>query len=146
MSDSAEMDRVGIDAFLHTHGTGVLALADGDEAYAIPISYAYDADSPAVFVRLGFLDESEKLRFLDSSERVSVVVHDQVDGRWHSVVARGRLGRVEADDVDSGLVTALRTGELPLVTVYGEQADDVEFELYRLDIDELTGRVEPNEE
>ena len=142
MSDSAAMDRSAIDAFLHRHGTGVLALADGDEAYAIPISYAYDAESPAVLVRLGFLDGSEKRHFLKASERVSVVVYDHVEGRWHSVVARGQLERVEADDVDSGLIDALRTGELPLVTVYGDRADDVEFELYRVAIDELTGRVE----
>lgn len=141
-SRTGEMDRDAIDDFLHRRGTGVLSLADGNDAYGVPVSYAYDASVPAVYLRLGAVEEGTKGSYIDAADRVSLVVYDRADGRWRSVILGGRLEVVDPDEIDRSLAEALRTGELPVIGLYKAVPADVEFSLYRLRIEDLSGRVE----
>jgi hypothetical protein len=131
-----------IDAFLGTGGAGVLSFADGGEAYSIPVSYGYDASKRHLYVRLGYEEGSEKRQFVKSTKRVSFVVHDETSEGWQSVVARGRLDEITESSVDGTVVKAIRRMDIPLVSIFDEPTRDVEFQLYRLAPDELTGRKE----
>ncbi|WP_458188461.1 pyridoxamine 5'-phosphate oxidase family protein [Haladaptatus sp. NG-WS-4] len=142
MDDDAAVqmtDREIID-FLGRGGTGVLSLADEGEAYAIPVSYGFDASARRFFVRLGFADESEKRTYLDASETARLVVYDEVASGWKSVIASGRIELVTDSDVDVSVVRVLREAELPIRTMFDVPPDDVEFEMYQLVVDDLSGR------
>ena len=136
------MDRAAIDELLGTGGVGVLALADADEPYAIPVSYGYDADAGDVYLRLGFGDDSEKRQFVDSSDGAALVVAVEGDHGWESVVVRGPLTEVPEATVDGTVVESIRAIDIPFFTIYEEPPRELEYELYRLTPDEITGRRE----
>ena len=138
---SHAMDDTEIDALLGTGGAGVIALADDDKPYAIPISYGYDTDTGAIYVRCGFAPNSEKRRFVDDGVTASLVVTDDTGG-WRSVVARGRLTGVSEPAIESGVAESIRQIDIPYVTIHETPATEMEFELYRLDPESLTGRKE----
>ncbi|MGQ4556249.1 pyridoxamine 5'-phosphate oxidase family protein [Halobellus sp. GM3] len=86
-----EMTDAEIDAFLREQGTGVLALADGGRAYAVPISFGYEAGR-AVFAYWQFGADSEKIAYSEATERACLAVYEtntQFD--WQSVLAFGPL-------------------------------------------------------
>ncbi|WP_096389792.1 pyridoxamine 5'-phosphate oxidase family protein [Halopenitus persicus] len=92
MSDAA------IDAALQSHGAGVLALADGNDAYAIPISFGYDAGR-VVFVYWQFGAESRKVAFTEATDRACLtVVEHRSPTDWRSVIVRGPLSPIEPDE------------------------------------------------
>ncbi|SFR57394.1 hypothetical protein SAMN04487947_2425 [Halogeometricum rufum] len=143
MSDqSVAMSHEETVEFLGTGGTGVVAFAKDDDSYAIPVSYGFDAEQESLYLRLAFDSESEKREYVDAPGAVSVVVHEQTDEGWKSVVARGRLTEVTEAALDSTVVEAMRTMDIPFVTIYDEPTTELEFEMYRLVPDELTGRRE----
>ncbi|MDS0296307.1 pyridoxamine 5'-phosphate oxidase family protein [Halogeometricum luteum] len=88
------MDDEEVDAFLREHGVGVLSLADGGDAYGVPISFGYDGE------RLYFVflrgETSRKESFAEATGRATLTAFD-VAGRheWESVVVAGRLEAVE---------------------------------------------------
>jgi len=136
------MDREAIDELLGTGGVGVLALAEENDPYAVPVSYGYDAEVGDVYLRLGFGEESEKERYLASSERVALVVTAEGDRGWASVVVRGPLSEVPEASIDGTVVEAIRSIDIPFFTIYEEPAQDLEYQLYRLPPEEITGRRE----
>ncbi|MFB6090676.1 MAG: pyridoxamine 5'-phosphate oxidase family protein [Halobellus sp.] len=136
------MDREAIDELLGTGGVGTLALADADEPYAIPVSYGYDADDGTVYLRLGFAADSEKRRFVSRSDGVVLVVTVEGDDGWGSVVVRGPLAEVPEAAIDGTVAESIRAIDIPFFTIYEEAARDLEYELYRLDPETITGRHE----
>lgn len=138
---SHAMDDSEIDTLLNNGGTGVISFADGDEPYAIPISYGYDSDSGSIYLRFGFAPDSQKRRFVDDGVTASLVVSDDTGG-WRSVVARGSLTSVSEPAIESGAAQSIRRMNIPYVTIHETPAAEMEFELYRLDPAELTGRKE----
>ncbi len=87
-----------VDAFLREQGTGVLALADGNRAYAVPISFGYETGR-AVFAYWQFDSESTKDAYTDATERACLTVYDVASEReWRSVVARGPLRELSAEE------------------------------------------------
>ncbi|SEO23698.1 hypothetical protein SAMN04487948_101260 [Halogranum amylolyticum] len=131
------MEETELEELLRTHGTGTLALADGDEAYAIPVAYHYE--DGVVYFRLGEHEGSEKMAFLDTTERGCLLVYDydsEADTSW-SVVVRGPLSRVGDDEVPA---VDERDRDYAPLRVFGESIDDLEPVGVRLDIDEITGR------
>lgn len=137
----AVMTREEIDAFLGRGGTGVLSLARDDEPYATPISYGYDPNSGAFYIRLGFTEGSEKRAFVAPEARARLVSYGRVDGVWTSVIAVGVLEPVEAEDLDVETAKVLREGDFPLYDAWGDAIDRVEFRIYRLDVEDVTGRT-----
>jgi len=146
MSDEGEsavvMDRDAIDELLGTGGVGVLALADADEPYAIPVSYGYDADEGSVYLRLGFAEDSEKRRFVSRSDGVVLVVTVEGDTGWQSVVVRGPLAEVPEASIDGTVVESIRAIDIPFFTIYEEPVRELEYQLYRIDPEEISGRRE----
>lgn len=130
-----------LEAFLGRGGTGVLALARDDTPYATPVSYGYDPETREFTFRLGLSRDSEKRRFLelDGPLDARFVIYGQRDGEWQSVIARGDLLEVAVDDVTPELVETLRTSDPPLQEIW-DDTGDVEFHLYRLEADSITGR------
>jgi len=139
---SNAMTDAEVDEFLGDGGTGVLALGHENDAYAVPISYGYDADDPAIYLRLAFAPESEKQPFVESGGLASLVVHGDGTAGWRSVVARGTLHEVTETALDSRVAEAIRRVDIPFVTIYDRPARELEFRIYRLSIETLTGRVE----
>ena len=86
-----------VDAFLTERGDGVLALADGGDAYAVPISFGYE-DGTLYFVFFRFAAEPEKTVYGEATRTACLAVYeaDSVD-RWRSVLARGPLESVGPD-------------------------------------------------
>lgn len=133
---TAGLDREAIDDRLRTAETGVLSLADGDDAYGIPVAYHWDGDR-FVF-RLGDHPDSEKMAFLASTDRASFLVYQYTapEDSW-SVLATGRLQELPADETDE---LEQRDDFLPL-RLFGEAVPDVEPVLYALEVETLTGRT-----
>lgn len=91
------MDELPADAakqFLQRHRIGVMALAEADNAYAIPLFYAYDGD------RLFFHSHpGEKDHYIASSKQACfVVVEAHGDDDWTSVQATGKVEKITLSD------------------------------------------------
>lgn len=134
------MDDAAVDGFLAPGGSGVLSLARGDEPYATPVSYAYDPDVRSFYLRLGFAPESEKGRFMDEATSARFVVYSRGTDGWTSVIASGTLERLDDGDLTADIASRLQRGDPPLVAMWSETGDAVEFRIYRLDPDRISGR------
>lgn len=135
-----ELEPRQVDAFLEPGGTGVLALARDDQPYAIPVSYGYDPGERVFFLRLGFTDGDEKREFLGTRNAARLVVTEETGGSWTSVIAEGTLREVLGDEVTPRLADRLRRAAQPLLGMWDEPPGDVEFHLYVLDPDTVSGR------
>ena len=92
-----EMSDAAKDEALRDHGTGVLALASEDEAYAVPVSFGYDGDH-CHFVFVGYHEPSTKATFAETTDRATLTVYDESGRRdWHSVIVRGEIQRLESE-------------------------------------------------
>lgn len=129
-----------VETFLGTEGTGVLALARDDDSYAIPVSYGFDPTDDTFYLRLAFHEDSEKRAYLGPSRTVTLVVADETDEGWRSVLARGHLRETGEAAIDSSVAEAIRRVNIPFVSVFDRHPRDLDFELYRLAPDELTGQ------
>lgn len=134
MSDSE------IDAVLGRHETGVLALAEGDEPYAVPISYGYDDDSRRLCMRLVATAGSDRTRFLSGSPRVRFVVYEEGETVYRSVIATGRLEEIPRSELTPDHVARYGTAKRPLFEIWDAPQTDLDVDLYELDPAELTGR------
>lgn len=145
------MDDEAIRTFLDGQRTGVLSLAEGSDAYAVPVSFTFDEASEAFYFRLGYGPDSLKREYVDATDRTTFVVHGETDAGWRSVLARGPLEELDTSaerharyprGTDRPEVQrAVRDLEIPFYQVF-EDPDDVEFTLVRLAADEITGVVE----
>jgi len=136
------MDDEAVDAFLGSGGTGVLSLSTADTTppHAVPVSYGYDAVGRTLYFRLAVGPDSSKSGLDDRP--VTFVSYGEESGRWHSVVASGRLEGVEHADIATETLAGLDRVELSLVDMFGQPTRVVDFEFYRLVPEELAGRVE----
>jgi hypothetical protein len=130
---TAGMDEEELDEWLREGETGVLALADGGRAYAVPVSYYYDGE--ALFFRLGDDAHSKKLDFVETTAEACFLRYG-LDGEdsW-SVIATGQLRR-DDDALDAETINERFTS----LRVFDEAIDDLELVMFRLDIETLTGR------
>ena len=115
--------------------TGVLALARDGDAYAVPVACHYDGD--ALFLRLGDHEGSEKMVYLETTDRASLVCYEYTppDESW-SVVVRGPITRVDDTDESS---SPGADAFLP-IRIFGEPIDAVEEVLFEMEIESVTGR------
>jgi len=122
---------------LQASTTGVLSLADGDDAYGIPLAHHYDGGD-SILLRLGDHPGSEKMAFLDATDRAAYVVYHYTDpaDSW-SVLATGPLEPVP----DAERPTDAEVNQwFPAIRVFDEAIDEVDIALYELRIERLTGR------
>ena len=146
MSASAtSMDADEIAEFLDTQETGVLSLAKADDGYGVPVCFAFDDEAgtgPEFYFRLGFAPGSTKRQYVDASEDVSFVVHDDTAEGWKSVVARGRLENVSSRTLDAIVAEAVQGLDIPYFAVHDSPVENLHFTLVRLGVTDLTGVVE----
>lgn len=123
---------------LHAADFGVLSLAREGEAYAIPVSFHYD--DGRVLLRLGTESDSEKVRFLEATERATLLVYEapNEDESW-SVLLRGPI-RPLPEDERADISDADVNEWFAPFRVFDESIEDVTWELYELDPDSVTGR------
>ncbi|AUX08950.1 pyridoxamine 5'-phosphate oxidase [Halalkaliarchaeum desulfuricum] len=140
MDQQTEMAPEEIEELLGRHETAVLSLANADEPYAIPISYGYDADSNRFYFRLVSTPESEKRAFLTSSPRARIVIYEEVDPIYRSVVAKGTLERIDPDEMSVEHVVQYGDTKKPLFEIWGESKRDLDIQLYQLDVESVGGR------
>ncbi len=134
---AAAMDDAAVDAFLREQGTGVLSLADGNEAYAVPVSFGYEAGR-ALFGFYTFGEASKKQQFAEHTDRACLTVYDvdeQTD--WKSVLAFGpltELGQESWGDIGELISDNAWTPDLS-----GVGTRRLSITGYELDIEEATG-------
>ena len=94
-----EMTSREMDEFLGTSGVGVLALANGGDAYALPLFYARERDVFYFHSRPG-----EKDDFIDSTKEACFVV-SRVDAAdfWQSVHAFGKVERLAGEKAEKAV-------------------------------------------
>lgn len=134
---TAGMDRDTVEQRLREAETGVLSLADGDDAYGIPLAHHYDGGD-AILLRLGTDADSDKMAFVNATDRASFLVYDYAApaDSW-SVLAIGTLHAVpEADRPDDAELNRW----FPAIRVFDEAIDELDIALYELRIERLTGR------
>jgi nitroimidazol reductase NimA-like FMN-containing flavoprotein (pyridoxamine 5'-phosphate oxidase superfamily) len=128
------MAKSDLETRLRSGAHGVLALADADDAYAVPLSYHYDGERLLLRVSVSD-DQREKGRFIKSTETATFVCYEASDPASWSILVRGSLERW-AGEVDE----ATRDEWFPPFRLFGESVDDVDFRLYELGMDAVTGR------
>lgn len=137
----SEMDDAELDEFLAAHETGVLSLARDDEPYAIPISYGYDTSDRTIYVRLVSTPESEKRDFLSSSPRTRIVVYDDEDDLYRSVVVIGTLDAIEPQDLTAEDIEQYGKTKRPLFEIWAQDKRALDIELYRCEAETVSGRI-----
>jgi len=148
LDQQTEMSRAETDALLARNETGVLSLARDDEPYAIPISYGYDAEARTFYLRLVSTPESEKREFLNSSPAVRLVVSEETEPEYRSVVAKGTLREVSTDEMTVERIEQFGDAKRPLFEIWGESKTDLRIQLYELAADDVSGRfieLDPSE-
>jgi nitroimidazol reductase NimA-like FMN-containing flavoprotein (pyridoxamine 5'-phosphate oxidase superfamily) len=132
------MSEEDVERHLSDAETGVLSLADGSRAYAVPVHCKY-ADGVLLF-RLTDDDDSEKLAFLDATTEACFVLYEATNGDSWSVLARGSVASV--DDPARYDEAAINERFGP-ARVFDEDVDDTDVRLFELDVESVTGRRTP---
>ncbi|SEO58979.1 hypothetical protein SAMN04487948_103378 [Halogranum amylolyticum] len=140
LDQQTKMTPAEIDEVLARHETGVLSLAQGDEPYAIPISYGYDPEERRFYMRLVSTPESQKRQFLSSSPSVRLVVYEEEGETYRSVIAEGSLDRITTDEMTTERIVQYGQAKRPLFEIWGESKRDLDIKLYELTADSLNGR------
>lgn len=140
LEEQTEMSRSEVDALLGRHETGVLALARDDDPYAIPISYGYDSSDRTFYLRLVSTPESEKRQFLSSSPDVRLVVYEENEPTYRSVVVTGTLQEVPREEMTVEHIEQYGDAKRPLFEVWGESKRELDIKLYELHPETISGR------
>jgi hypothetical protein len=130
------MEESDVERHLGEAETGVLSLADGDRAYAVPV-HCYYRDGTLLF-RLTDDADSEKIDFVEATSEACFVLYGATNGDSWSVLVRGPIDAVD-DDVDEAAINE-RFGP---ARVFDEEIDDTEIRLFELRAESVTGRRTP---
>lgn len=142
------MDDAEVRERLETAETGVLALADGNDAYAVPLAHYYDGER--IYFRLGETEGSRKRAFWETTETACYVLYgaeptDDPEGldSW-SVLVTGRLSELSESEHDRFDTAEINRRFAP-IRVFDEAIDDIEITIVELDVETVTGRRTPGE-
>jgi nitroimidazol reductase NimA-like FMN-containing flavoprotein (pyridoxamine 5'-phosphate oxidase superfamily) len=119
------MDDADVDTLLQSNGWGVLALADDDEPYSIPISFGYDGEDVYFsFLRTG--GASRKSAFIADGKTARLLV-TTVRARfdWQSVAVTGTVESIDWNGEDWETLVDLLDGN-PWFSSEFEDAEEVE--------------------
>ncbi|MDG5774875.1 pyridoxamine 5'-phosphate oxidase family protein [Haloarculaceae archaeon H-GB1-1] len=134
------MTQSEIDDVLSRHETGVLSLARSDDPYAIPISYGYDSEHRRFYMRLVSTPESEKREFLSSSPDCRLVVYEETEPVYQSVVAIGTLEQISTDELTADHIEQYGKAKRPLFEIWAEGKEELDVQLFKLDPESMSGR------
>lgn len=129
-----------IDEFLGARQTAVISLSDGDSPYAVPITYRFDPDERTFYFRLVYAPGSEKRRFLPDVPEARLVVYEEDDPTYQSVIAVGAPAEVDTSTLSPEEVTQFGKTSRPLFEMWQESKANLDVRLYELDPDRITGR------
>ncbi len=136
-----EMSQKEVDDFLQSHGVGVLALAQEDESYAIPMSYGYEPDTRLLCVMLAYGPLSKKREWVRNTEKATFVVYDLHDSlEAESVIIEGTIDEMTDEDVEAGYDVLSNNALFTVLHVSGASAENTDFGMYRFEIESVTGR------
>ena len=140
LHEEVELSRDELDVFLSSKETGVLSLARGDDPYAIPISYGYDRTNQWFYLRLVSTVASEKRRYLASSPRARLVIYEDEDDKYDSVIVDGTLEERSKETLGVEDIVQYGAAKRPLFEMWGAEKPDLDVQLYRLEPEEISGR------
>ncbi|QCC47782.1 pyridoxamine 5'-phosphate oxidase family protein [Halobellus limi] len=137
------MDDAAVEERLETTGTGVLALSEGDDSYAIPLAHYYDGER--LYFRLGVTDGSRKGRFLETTDTASYVLYGTADtddprgiDSW-SVLVTGTLTELPESEHERFDTAEINRAFSP-IRVFDEDVEEMEIRIVELEIESITGR------
>lgn len=134
------LNRTEVDDLLYERGTGVLTLqteSDDVPPYPVPLSFGYNGD--AVYFHSG--GDGRKRRLAAERQPASFVVYDDAGDAWQSVIVTGALSLVSAEEATTVYEVLSENAQFPPdVTTWGEPLERTPFDLYRLSIEEWSGR------
>ncbi|EMA31086.1 pyridoxamine 5'-phosphate oxidase family protein [Halobiforma nitratireducens] len=140
IDQETEMTDAEIDDFLSRHETGILSLARDNDPYAIPISYGYDEENQEFYMRLVSTPESEKREFLDSTPDSRLVIYDESQETYRSVIAKGTLENIPPAELTPDQIAQYGDAKRPLFEIWAQSKNELNIELYRLAPETLEGR------
>ncbi len=141
IAQETELGRKEVDDFLSARETGVISMARDSDPYAIPVSFGYDSSDRCFYLRLVSTPESEKRRYLASSPMVRLVVYDESGGEYRSVVVKGSLEEITREELTAEHVEQYGDAKRPLFEIWGRDKSELDVELYRIDPDDVSGRL-----
>ncbi len=131
------MSRREIDDFLEERGAGVLSLTRETDTYAVPESFGYDGDH--LYFQFIYDEDSRKMAFMETTDTVTFTAFTETPPQ--SVIVRGTLERIPADDELLATEAIAENSELPTLNVLPDrQFEDLTTEYYRLVPGERSGR------
>ncbi|MEF8855404.1 MAG: pyridoxamine 5'-phosphate oxidase family protein [Haloarculaceae archaeon] len=140
LDEQTAMSEDAVDDLLARREAAVLSLAHEGMPYSIPISYGYDVDERTFFLRLVSTPESDKRGFLDSSQTCRLVIYEEADPIYRSVVATGDLKGVDPADLLPGDIAQYGNAQRPLFEVWSESKADLDIDLFVMDPEDISGR------
>lgn len=140
------MDDSEIKERLQTTQTGVLALSDDGDAYAIPIAHYYDGDG--LYFRLGATQRSTKQAFWETTKTACYALYGAEptgDPRgldsW-SIIITGPLVELSEGERER-FDTAEINRHFSPIRVFDESIDEIDITIVELAIETITGRHTP---
>lgn len=140
LAERTELTNQEIDSFLRHCETGVLTLAKDDEPYAIPISFGYDFIEKRFYVRLVKTTDSEKHDFLQSTPSCRLVIYENEEPYYTSIIAQGELTEIAPSDLTVEHIEQYGDAKRPLFEMWNDGKEDLDIELYMLAPSEISGR------
>jgi nitroimidazol reductase NimA-like FMN-containing flavoprotein (pyridoxamine 5'-phosphate oxidase superfamily) len=141
-----ELDEREINDVLREQQLGRIGCHAGGVTYVVPVSYVYDGKSIYVLSA-----EGQKLRMMRENPRVCFEVEDIKRWyNWRTVIVRGTFHELEGDEAERAY-RLLHTRLTPLVEFESRTSEGrvsppgigaKDFVLYRIDVEERTGRFE----
>jgi nitroimidazol reductase NimA-like FMN-containing flavoprotein (pyridoxamine 5'-phosphate oxidase superfamily) len=128
------LSEADVDEYLRAGEHGVLGLADGNDAYSVPLSYHYDGDRFLLRVS-EHGDDSEKKRFIEATETATFVCYEASTEESWSVHVRGPLREWRAGVDEETIDEWFQPFRL-----FDEAVENVGFSLYELEMESVTGR------
>jgi len=142
-----QLNNTQISNVLSSQAVGRLACTDGRQPYIVPVTYAYDGE-----YIYGQTNEGTKLKILRGNPIVCFEVGLMTDMRnWKSVIVYGIFEELKEEQADKareilfGKVFSLITSSTIHEQEQQGEAEDsnrVKQVMYRIKIDEVTGRFE----
>lgn len=149
-----EMDEGSIEEVLNGEQIGTLSLSEDGDPYGIPMSFGYRDGS--IYFEFGGLEgeTGHKFEIIQDNPQACLTVYTVDDSRWNdstanllstgfswaSVMVKGRLERFE--DMGFEQREAIQEARTPSpANPWGGSLAETEFDVYRLEPDEMTGRV-----
>lgn len=131
------MSEEEVDQHLRKHSHGVLALADDNDSYAVPLNYYYDESR--LFLRVSTKLDSEKVAFAETTETATFVVYNVDEDTTWSILIRGAIRQLPETEQQEFTDTVINAEFSPF-RLFDEAVEEVTMTIYELEPDQITGR------